>query len=97
MKIFILVIIMFIMTSVVHADSNVYIVQSGATLDLDVTIDGNSNSVGGSSEKLYLTGTNLGVDIDLIGAGNTIIGTGTSGADADYIGAGTNNSITSTN
>ena len=91
MKIFILVIIMFIMTSVVHADSNVYIVQSGATLDLDVTIDGNSNSVGGSSEKLYLTGTNLGVDIDLIGAGNTIIGTGTSGADADYIGAGTSN------
>ena len=91
MKIFILVIIMFIMTSVVHADSNVYIVQSGATLDLDVTIDGNSNSVGGSSEKLYLTGTNLGVDIDLIGAGNTIIGTGSSGADADYIGAGTSN------
>ena len=86
MKIFILVIIMFIMTSVVHADSNVYIVQSGATLDLDITIDGNTNTVGQSGEKLYLTGANLGVDIDLIGSGNTIIGTGTSGADADYIG-----------
>jgi UDP-N-acetylglucosamine acyltransferase len=72
MKIFILVIIMFIMTSVVHADSNVYIVQSGATLDLDITIDGNTNTVGQSGEKLYLTGANLGVDIDLIGAGNTI-------------------------
>ena len=91
MKIFILVIIMFIMTSVVHADSNVYIVQSGATLDLDITIDGNTNTVGQSGEKLYLTGANLGVDIDLIGAGNTIIGTGSSGADADYIGAGTSN------
>ena len=71
MKIFILVIIMFIMTSVVHADSNVYIVQSGATLDLDITIDGNTNTVGQSGEKLYLTGS--------------------SGADADYIGAGTSN------
>ena len=38
-----------------------------------------------------MTGANLGVDIDLIGSGNTIIGTGTSGADADYIGAGTSN------
>ena len=38
-----------------------------------------------------MTGANLGVDIDLIGAGNTIIGTGSSGADADYIGAGTSN------
>ena len=89
MKSFILVFVMFIMASVVYADSDVYIVQSGATLDLDITIDGNSNTVGQSGEKLYLTGANLGVDIDLIGAGNTIIGTGSSGADADYIGAGT--------
>ena len=89
MKNFILVFVMFIMASVVYADSDVYIVQSGATLDLDITIDGNSNTVGQSGEKLYLTGANLGVDIDLIGAGNTIIGTGSSGADADYIGAGT--------
>ena len=91
MKKIILVFIMFIMASVSYADSNVYIVQSGAGLDLDVTLDGNNNSVGGSSEKLYLTGANLGVDIDLIGATNTIIGTGVSGADADYIGAGTAN------
>ena len=89
MKTFILVFVMFIMASVVYADSDVYIVQSGATLTLNVNIDGNTNMVGGASEKLYLTGANLGVDIDLIGAGNTIIGTGSSGADADYIGAGT--------
>ena len=89
MRNFILVFVMFIMASVAYADSEVYIVQSGATLTLNVNIDGNANMVGGASEKLYLTGTNLGVDIDLIGAGNTIIGTGNSGADADYIGAGT--------
>ena len=89
MKNFILVFVMFIMASVVYADSDVYIVQSGATLTLNVNIDGNTNMVGGASEKLYLTGANLGVDIDLIGSGNTIIGTGLSGADADYIGAGT--------
>jgi len=89
MKNFILVFVMFIMASVVYADSDVYIVQSGATLTLNVNIDGNTNMVGGANEKLYLTGANLGVDIDLIGSGNTIIGTGLSGADADYIGAGT--------
>ena len=89
MKTFILVFVMFIMASVVYADSDVYIVQSGATLTLNVNIDGNTNMVGGASEKLYLTGANLGVDIDLIGSGNTIIGTGSAGADADYIGAGT--------
>ncbi len=92
MKKFILAFIMVIMASVAYADSNVYIVQSGASLDLDITIDGNTNTVGQSGEKLYLTGANLGVDIDLIGSGNTIIGTGSSGADADYIGAGTSNS-----
>jgi len=89
MRNFILVFVMFIMASVAYADSEVYIVQSGATLTLNVNIDGNANMVGGASEKLYLTGANLGVDIDLIGSGNTIIGTGLSGADADYIGAGT--------
>ena len=89
MRNFILVFVMFIMASVAYADSEVYIVQSGATLTLNVNIDGNTNMVGGASEKLYLTGANLGVDIDLIGSGNTIIGTGLSGADADYIGAGT--------
>ena len=36
----------FIMTSASLADSNVYIIQSGAALDLDITLDGNANEIG---------------------------------------------------
>ena len=85
MKLGILAFIMFfIMTSASFADSNVYITQSGAALDLDITIDGNANAVGASNDRTLLTGDNLDVDIDLIGATNTIIG--------DFIGAGNSGS-----
>lgn len=79
---FILAFIMIIvMTSVSYADSNVYIVQSGGgNVTLDIVLDGNSNTVGTSSDKNLLTGANLGVDIDLVGAGNTVMG--------DFVGAG---------
>ena len=70
----------FIMTSASFADSNVYITQSGASLDLDITLDGNGIAVGASNDRTLLTGANLDVDIDLIGATNTITG--------DFIGAG---------
>jgi len=70
----------FIMTSASFADSNVYITQSGAALDLDITLDGNANEIGSTTDKTLLTGANLDVDIDLIGATNTITG--------DFIGAG---------
>ena len=68
------------MTSASFADSNVYITQSGASLDLDITMDGNNNAVGASNDRTLLTGANLDVDIDLIGASNVITG--------DFIGAG---------
>ena len=75
----------FIMISASLADSNVYITQSGANLDLDITMDGNNNAIGASNDRTLLTGANLDVDIDLIGASNVItgdfIGAGESGAD----------------
>ena len=79
---FILAFIMIIvMTSVSYADSNVYIVQSGGgNVTLDIVLDGNSNTVGTSGNKNLLTGANLGVDIDLVGAGNTVMG--------DFVGGG---------
>ena len=82
MKKFILAFIMIIvMTSVTYADSNVYIVQSGGgNVTFNATLDGNNNAVGTSSDKNLLTGANLGVDIDLVGTGNTIMG--------DFVGAG---------
>ena len=65
MKIFILVIIMFIMTGVVYAQSSVYINQSGSGLDLDITLDGDGSSVGTSSDITQIFGNNLDIVIDL--------------------------------
>ena len=79
-KVILAFIMFFIMTSASFADSNVYITQSGANLDLDITMDGNNNAVGASNDRTLLTGANLDVDIDLIGASNVITG--------DFIGAG---------
>ena len=73
MKIFILVIIMFIMTSVVHAQNAVYINQSGSGLDLDITLDGDGSSVGTSSDITQIEGANLDIIVDLKGS-NTITG-----------------------
>ena len=70
----------FVMSSVSYADSNVYITQSGANLDLDITLDGNGNLIGAANDRTLLTGAKLDVDIDLIGATNVITG--------DFIGAG---------
>ena len=79
-KVILAFIMFFIMTSASFADSNVYITQSGASLDLDITLDGNGNLIGAANDRTLLTGANLDVDIDLIGAGNVITG--------DFIGAG---------
>ena len=65
MKIFILVIIMFIMTGVVYAQSSVYINQSGSGLDLDITLTGDGSSVGTSSDVTQIFGNNLDIVIDL--------------------------------
>ena len=79
-KVMLAFIMFFIMTGASFADSNVYITQSGANLDLDITLDGNGNLIGAANDRTLLTGANLDVDIDLIGATNVITG--------DFIGAG---------
>ena len=62
MKKFILAFIMFfVMIGASLADSNVYITQSGAALDLDITLDGNANAVGAANDRTLLTGANLDV------------------------------------
>ena len=73
MKNFILVFVMFIMTSVVYAESSVYINQSGSGLDLDITLDGNGSSVGTSSDVTQIIGDNLDIVIDL-DATSTVVG-----------------------
>lgn len=68
MKIFILVIIMFIMTSVTYAGNEVYINQSsGSGLDLDITLDGDGSFVGQSDDITYIKGANLDINIDVVG------------------------------
>ena len=85
MKIFILVIIMFIMTSVVRAGNEVYINQSGSGLDLDITLDGDGAKVGTDTDITQIKGDDLDIIIDLKGT-NTIIGDiyVTSGLDKIY-------------
>jgi len=102
MKNFILVFVMFIMTSVVYAESSVYINQSGSGLDLDITLDGNGSSVGTSSDITQIEGANLDIIVDLKGS-NTITGDiyvtgdsarGTGGEELSLTNTGTGNVYT---
>ena len=72
----------FIMIGASHAgDSDVYIDQTGTTGEINIVIDGATNTIGSDTTDLTLDGANMGVDIDMIGAGNEIDGTfKTSGA-----------------
>ena len=76
MKKFILAFIMsFMMCAGVYAaDQEVYIVQSGATADIDIILDGSGNKVGASTDKTTITGTNQDVDINFTGNLNTLTG-----------------------
>ena len=63
----------FVMYGVSYA-SDVYINQSGADLDLNITQDGQTNKVGSSTEDFDLTGDDHTIDIDQLGNTNTISG-----------------------
>ena len=54
--------------------SDVYINQSGADLDLNITQDGQTNKVGSSTEDFDLDGDDHTIDIDQLGNTNTISG-----------------------
>ena len=70
--------------SVYAADQEVYIIQSGASADVDIVLDGAANKIGTSSDITAITGTNQDVNINFTGNTNTLTGdfinTGVSGA-----------------
>lgn len=90
MKKFILAFVMsFMMCASAFAGNEVYINQSGSGLDLDITIDGDGSKVGASDDVTQIIGDNLDIDIDLLGATNTIVGdihaTGDGNASTDEV------------
>jgi hypothetical protein len=65
--------IMFVMLSFVPLYANdIYVTQSGASLDLDITQDGSNNTVGNSTTASTSTGATTVLDIDQVGNSNVI-------------------------
>ena len=66
-----LILIMFMMVSTVYAN-DIYITQSGATLDLDVLQDGQNNTIGSSTTSSSVIGATTNFDIKQVGNSNVI-------------------------
>ena len=62
---------MLVMMSFAHAN-DIYVTQSGATLDLDITQDGQNNQVGNSTTSSSVIGATSTIDIDQIGNSNVL-------------------------
>ena len=71
MKTIIGVIMLLLMTSWSYAN-DIYVTQSGASLDLDITQDGENNTVGNSTTASTSTGATTILNIDQIGDSNVI-------------------------
>jgi len=52
--------------------NDIYVTQSGATLDLDITQDGQNNTVGNSTTASSVIGATTTIDIDQIGNSNVL-------------------------
>ena len=65
------IVMLMLMTSLSYAN-DIYVTQSGATLDLDITQDGSNNTVGNSTTASTSTGATTTLDIDQIGSSNVI-------------------------
>lgn len=52
--------------------NDIYVTQSGATLDLDITQDGQNNTVGNSTTSSSVIGATTNLDIDQIGNTNVL-------------------------
>ena len=52
--------------------NDIYVTQSGATLDLDITQDGQNNVVGTSTTAATVTGATTTIDIDQVGNSNVL-------------------------
>ena len=66
-----LILIMFMMVSTVYAN-DIYITQSGATLDLDILQDGQNNTIGSSTTSSSIIGATTNFDIKQVGNSNVI-------------------------
>ena len=66
MKTIISVVMLMLMTSLLYAN-DIYVTQSGANLDLDITQDGQNNTVGNSTTASASTGATTILNIDQIG------------------------------
>ena len=66
-----LMLIMFMMVSTVYAN-DIYITQSGATLDLDILQDGENNTIGSSTTSSSVIGATTNFDIKQVGNSNVI-------------------------
>ena len=71
MKRLFLGIIMLLMMSFAYAN-DIYVTQSGATLDLDITQDGQDNKVGNSVTASSVIGATSTIDIDQVGNTNIL-------------------------
>ena len=66
-------IIMFFMLFAIPVKANdIYVTQSGNTLDLDITQDGQNNTVGNSTTSSSVIGATSTIDIDQIGNSNVL-------------------------
>jgi len=52
--------------------NDIYVTQSGASLDLDITQDGSNNTVGNSTTASSVIGATTNLDIDQIGSSNVL-------------------------
>ena len=62
---------MFLMVSTVYAN-DIYVTQSGATLDLDILQDGENNTIGNSTTSSSVIGATTNFDIKQVGNSNVI-------------------------
>ena len=65
-------VIMFLMMTTLSYSNDIYVTQSGASLDLDITQDGENNTVGNSTTASASAGATTILNIDQIGDSNVI-------------------------
>ena len=66
-----LIVIVMLLALPVSAN-DIYVTQSGATLDLDITQDGQNNTVGNSTTSSSVIGATTTIDIDQVGNSNVL-------------------------
>ena len=68
----IIIVIMFLMMTTLSYSNDIYVTQSGNALDLDITQDGENNTVGNSTTASASAGATTILNIDQIGDSNVI-------------------------